>query len=173
MLSNTTEILEQRNKVTSQIKLPKLNLPVFDGNILCWQEFWDVFNSSVHEQEVPNVTKFSYLKGSLRSAAVAVIGGISITNDSYDIVIELLKEKFEKRKVIIDALYSQLQHLPMATNQISDVKSTFENTEKILRQLESQKEDIDNQKILVQQILSKYPTQVIIKLEELKGLNDR
>ena len=60
--------------------------------------------------------KFSYLKGSLRSAAVAVIGGISITNDSYDIVIELLKEKFGKRKVIIDTLYSQLQHLPMATN---------------------------------------------------------
>ena len=42
-----------------------------------------------------------------------------------------------------------------------------------MRQLESQKEDIDNQKILVQHILSKYPTQVIIKLEESKGLNDR
>ena len=46
----------------------------------------------------------------------------------------------------------------MATNWISDVKS---NNEKILRQLESQKEDIDNQKIFVQQILSKYPIQVI------------
>ena len=60
----------------------------------------------------------------------------------------------------------------MATNQISDVKSTFENIEKILRQVESQKEDIVNQTILIQQILSKYPTQVIIKLEESKGLND-
>ena len=54
----------------------------------------------------------------------------------------------------------------MATNQISNVKSTFENIEKTLMKIESQKEDIDNQKILVQQILSKYPTQVIIKLEE-------
>ena len=50
LLPNTTETFEQRNKVTSQIKLPKINLPVFHGNILCWQEFWDVFNSSVHEQ---------------------------------------------------------------------------------------------------------------------------
>ena len=128
-------------------------------------------NSSVHEQEVPNVTKFSYLKGSLRGAAAAVIGGISITNDNYDIVIEMLKEKFGKREVIIDARYSQLQHLPMATNRISDVKSTVEN-KKILRQLESQKYYNDYQKILVQQILSQYPTQVIIKLEESKGLND-
>ena len=93
-------------------------------------------------------------------------------NDNYDIIIELLKEKFGKREVIIDAL-SQLQYLPITTNRISDVKSTFENIEKILRQLESQKEDIDNQKVLVQQILFKYPTQVIIKLEESKGLNDR
>ena len=79
LLPNTIEILEQRNRDTSQIKLLKINLPVFDSNILCWQEFWDVFHSSVHKQEVPNVTKFSYLKGSLRGAAAAVIGGISIT----------------------------------------------------------------------------------------------
>ena len=39
---NTTENLEQKDKVISQIKLPKLNLPIFDGNILCWQEFWDI-----------------------------------------------------------------------------------------------------------------------------------
>ena len=90
LLPNTTETLEQRNKVTSQIKLLKINLPVFDGNILCWQEFWDVLNSSVHKQEVPNVTKFSYLKGFLHGAAAAVIGDISATNDNYDIVIELL-----------------------------------------------------------------------------------
>ena len=139
LLPNTTETLEQRNKVTSQIKLPKLNLPVFEHNILCYQEFWDVFSSSVHEQEVPNVTEFSYLKGSLCGAAAAVIGGISITIDNYDIVIELLKEIFGKREIIIDALYSQLQYIPIVTNRISDVNSTFENIEKILRQLESQK----------------------------------
>ena len=109
LLPNTTETLEQRNKVTSQLKLPKINLPVFDGNILYWQEFWDVVNSSVHEQEVPNVTKFVYLKGSLHGTAAAVIGSISITSDNYDIDIELLKEKFGKREVITDALYSQLQ----------------------------------------------------------------
>ena len=56
------------------------------------------------------------LKGSLCGAAAAVIGGISITSDNYDIVIELLKEKFGKTEIIIDALYSQLQYLPMATN---------------------------------------------------------
>ena len=36
----------------SHVKLPKLNLPVFDGNILCWQEFWEIFSISVHEQNI-------------------------------------------------------------------------------------------------------------------------
>lgn len=164
--------VEPKEKVISQVRLPKLNLPTFDGNILCWQEFWDVFNSSVHEQEIPNVTKFSYLKSTLRGTAANAIHGISITNDNYKTAIELLKERFGKSEVIIETLYSQLQHMPVATNRISDIKSTYENIEKILRQLESQRENIDNQRILVQQILSKFPVQVLIKLEESKDIQD-
>ena len=163
--------LEPREKVTSQIRLPKLNLPTFDGNVLCWQEFWDIFKSSVHEQEIPDITKFSYLKGSLRGRAANAIHGISITSDNYHTTIELLKERFGKGEVIIETLYSQLQHMPTATNRISDIKSTYENVEKILRQLESQKEDINNQKVLVQQILSKFPIQVLIK-QKSKELQD-
>ena len=99
---------ESREKVTSQIRLPKLNLPTLDGNILCWQEFWDIFKSSVHEEEIPDVTKFSYLKGSLRGIAANAIHGISITSDNYHTTIELLKERFRKGEVIIETLYSQL-----------------------------------------------------------------
>ena len=62
--------------------LPKLNLPKFDGNILKWQEFWDVYKSAVHEQELSEVTKFNYLKGLVRGAAATVISGISVTNDN-------------------------------------------------------------------------------------------
>jgi len=38
--------------------------------------------------------------------------------------------------------------------------------------MEAQGEDINHQKILVQQILSKFPMQVIVKLEESKTLED-
>ena len=49
------------NSTSVKMKLPKLHLPTFDGNILYWQEFWDVYKTAVHEQDIPNVTKFSYL----------------------------------------------------------------------------------------------------------------
>ena len=36
--------------VDTSMRLPKLNLPNFDCNILKWPEFWDVFESSVDKR---------------------------------------------------------------------------------------------------------------------------
>ena len=44
--------------------------------------------------------------------------------------------------------------------------------EKILRQLETQGENIEQQRMLVQQMLSKFPTEVVVKLEESKKLDE-
>ena len=41
-LAKVTDSLPgQKAEVTSQIKLPKLDLPTFDGDILHWQDFWE------------------------------------------------------------------------------------------------------------------------------------
>jgi len=70
-----------------------------------------------------------------------------------------------KERIFIEALYSRLQRLPLAMNQFNNIKFTYEAMEKILRQLEVQEESVNQQRILVQQILSKFPIEVIIKLE--------
>ena len=57
-------------------------------------------------------------------------------------------------------------------HRYTKMKHICEAVEKILRQLESQKDNIDQQRFIVQQILSKFPTAVIVKLKELKQLND-
>jgi len=72
------------------MKLPKLNLPTFDCNLLHWQEFWDIFDSAINQQNISNVSKFSYLKNSLRGAAASAVCGFSVTNDNYLTVIHLL-----------------------------------------------------------------------------------
>jgi len=61
-------------------------------------------------------------------------------NDNHDVAITLLKQKFGKPDSIIEMLYSKLQHLSTASQRFSDVKWTFENIKRILRQLESQGE---------------------------------
>ena len=152
-----------------KVNLPKLQLPIFDGNIQQWQEFWDIFNSTIHEQQTLSaVSKFNYLKNVLKGSALSTIVGIPLTNDDYALAVRLLQEKFGQKEAIVGVLYSRLQNLPKASNKFVDIQRTSETIEKLLRQLEAQGELINEQRILIQQIISKYPSEVIIKLEETK-----
>ena len=83
--------------VDTSMRLPKLNLPNFDGNILKWSEFWDVFESSVDKQNISDVAKFSYLRGILRGTAFMAISGISLTNENYSVAVTILKKNLERR----------------------------------------------------------------------------
>ena len=83
------------------------------------------------------------MKNALQGEAVSAVYGISVTNDNYLMVIMLLKEKFGNQQAIVEALYSQLQYLSVAINRFAEIKQTYKAIEKILRQLESQKENID------------------------------
>ena len=71
--------LNTSSSADTAMRLPKLQLPNFDGNTLKWPEFWDVFESSVGKQNIAKVSKFSYLKGALRETAFTAISGIALT----------------------------------------------------------------------------------------------
>ena len=43
------------------VKLPKLEISEFNGRILNWQGFWDLFNSVIYTKtSISNTDKFSY-----------------------------------------------------------------------------------------------------------------
>ena len=149
------------SNIESSIRLPKLQLPNFDGTILKRPEFWDIYESSVHRQDIPKIVKYSSLKGVLYGSAASAVTGVSVTNDGYDVEIRILHERFGNKEAIIEAFYAKLQHLPTASNKFSDIKHTYVVIEKLLRQLESQREIVNQQKMLIHQLLSKFPLEVI------------
>ena len=104
----------------------------------------------------------------LKGSALSTIVGIPLTNDNYALADRLLQEKFGQKEAIVGVLYSRLQNLPKASNKFVDIQCTSETIEKLLRQLEAQGELINEQRILIQQTISKYPSEVIVKLEETK-----
>ena len=60
---------------TSQvkIKLPKLELPKFRGDITQWQGFWDQFYTSIHENtSLSDIEKFNYLRTFLTDSALFI-----------------------------------------------------------------------------------------------------
>ena len=62
------------------IKLPKLELTEFHGNLLKCQEFWDSFDITVNRKpSLEDIDKLNYLRAQLHGEAKDVIGGLEVT----------------------------------------------------------------------------------------------
>ena len=84
------------------VKLPKLDVPKFDGNILNWRSFWDQFSVSVHDRShLSNSEKLVYLQHALKDgSAKHVIDGLSRSGDYYAEAAECLQSRFDRPRLI-------------------------------------------------------------------------
>ena len=87
----------------AQVRLPKLELPKFNGEVTEWQSFWDQFSSHVDNSDIPVISKFSYLASLLEGEAKSVISGLSHTSVNYKTACDLLKERFGRPERMIFA----------------------------------------------------------------------
>ena len=95
--------------VSSHLKLPKLDLPKFDGNYQNWTPFFDLFNGSVDSNDgLPEIQKLHYLKSSLKVEPAKLLSHLPITSANYEVAVKLLKEIYENKRLIsrahIDAI---------------------------------------------------------------------
>ena len=83
---------------TQGLKLPKLDVPIFDGDILHWWSFWEQFHISVHERtHLSDAEKLVYLQQSLKGASVkGAIEGLSRSGDCYSEAIRCLQARSDR-----------------------------------------------------------------------------
>ena len=87
--------------MSSKLRLPKLELKSFDGNMMNWMEFWDSFERNIHlNSSLCDVDKMSYLKASLKGTASYAIADLRTTGDNYAPAVDILKEKYGKANVL-------------------------------------------------------------------------
>ena len=150
------------------VKLPKIKLPQFDGNILNWTTFWDRFNSSVHSQPSLNpVDKFSYLKGLLTPEANECITGLSLTDDNYIEAVTLLKERYGNKQVLINAIMDSFVKLPTihSKNHVKELHALYYQVEITIRNLKSLDVEIDTYGSLLVPILTeKLPNELKMEM---------
>ena len=119
-------------------KLPKLNMPTFDGNVLNWQSFWDSFSSAVHENAyLSDVQKFNYLKSQLYGEASQCVAGLQITNTNYWQAIHILMQRFGQEHKIVNAYMQNLLNLPPPTSKLNGLKLFYDTAESYIRGLEA------------------------------------
>ncbi|UYV84524.1 hypothetical protein LAZ67_X002445, partial [Cordylochernes scorpioides] len=98
-----------RPTLTGMVKLPKLTMERFYGEISQWLNFWNAFDSSINRNEyLTKIDKFNYLKAYLGGTAAQTVEGFCLSEENYDKAVELLKKRFGKRERLIDVHMNNL-----------------------------------------------------------------
>lgn len=87
------------------VKLPKLDVPTFNGSLLNWRNFWEQFAISVHDRSnLSNSEKLVYLQQALKGgSAKSSIEGLSRTGDNYEEAVQCLKARYDRPRLIHQA----------------------------------------------------------------------
>ena len=124
-----------------EVKLPKLELPKFGGEVIEYPSFWDRFQVSIHDTNIPEVQKFVYLDSLLYGEAKNTISGISITADNYKVACDLLEQRYGRKELII---FKHVQELLSINFQ---GKITYQNLRKHHDELKNHVRCLENHDI--------------------------
>ena len=86
----------------SGVKLPKIKVPTFNGDLMNWGVFWDQFKVAVHAKDhLTDADKLVYLRHALvGGTARHVIEGLSQSAHDYKEAIECLQKGYDRPRLI-------------------------------------------------------------------------
>ncbi|CAL1678856.1 unnamed protein product [Lasius platythorax] len=87
---------------TLKIKLPPLTIQPFHGEYDKWLTFKDAFTQAVHNKNIPGIQKFQLFQGLLRENALKIIATLEASDVNYTIAWDLLKKRYENKRLIIN-----------------------------------------------------------------------
>ena len=148
------------------MRLPQLEVRKFTGKIHEWTEFWDSFNSAIHENEsLSKVDKFIYLRGLVEEPAKSAITGFSLKGDNYSAAVELLQRRFGNKIVVQRAYINELINVKPVFNpkDTRRLRRFFNMIERLSNYRGLQALQVDEQTyatIVVPSVLNKLPEAV-------------
>ena len=79
-----------------------------------FQEWFQMFDATIHKSSLSTVEKFIYLKMSLTegSEAAKLIDGYQVTEENYDAALKDLYEAYGDKEIVINYHVSKLLSLP-------------------------------------------------------------
>ncbi|XP_036146773.1 uncharacterized protein LOC118646931 [Monomorium pharaonis] len=138
-----TRVRAQVSAQTSQIKLPKIELKRYDGDIKEWLRFWSQFKKIHENATIDKETKFQYFLQTVvpDSRAAELIGSFPPTDENYDKAIAAMKNRFGRDEMLVEVYVRELLKLvlqnAMKPNEKIKLASLFDKIESQLRALES------------------------------------
>ena len=77
-----------------RIKIPRIKLLEFDGDIKEWATFKSTFYAAVDSQNLSEIEKFTYLLTVLKGPVKELVRNYAVTPQNYCLVLELLEKHY-------------------------------------------------------------------------------
>lgn len=121
------------------VRLPKIDLPHFDGNYQHWLEFRDTYLSLIHNNNsIQEVNKFHYLRAALTGNAALIVKNIDFKAENYSSAWEMLLERYDNDRILINnhiqALFN-IEHIQHES--CTSLRNIIDVTNKNLRALKT------------------------------------
>lgn len=101
--SSERESSSDISQLTPTVKLLKLEMAEFTGELRHWQGFWSQFDSRISaNQNISKVDKFKYLISYFTGKMAAAIAGLDSLEGNYEVALSLLKEWFGWKELNIE-----------------------------------------------------------------------
>ena len=147
--------------VSSQVKLPKLMIQPFSGELTEWTPFWESFHTAIHDNPALSpVEKFNYLRSLLRRTALDAVAGLSLSAANYQEAISILEKRFGSKQRIITKHMDALMCLAAVTspNDLKSLRGLYDGVELHTRSLKSLGVDPDSYgELLTSVLMNKLP----------------
>ncbi|RWS05185.1 hypothetical protein B4U79_08647, partial [Dinothrombium tinctorium] len=122
------------------VKLPCLEIDKFYGEISHWQQFWSQFESAVHlNDQLKKSDNLVYLKSFLGGNAARALFGLEICDENYESAVELLKNRFGREDVVINAHMNKLLAIDPVkrSSEVKLLRRLYDECEVQIRSLET------------------------------------
>lgn len=84
----------------STVKLPRLTIQPFKGDLTTWITFWDSYKAAIHENSsLSEIDKFNYLRSLLQGSALEAVSGLTLTAANYNEAVGILEKRFGNKQL--------------------------------------------------------------------------
>lgn len=138
--STTSTLPRAADAEPKGVKLPKLDVPSFNGNILNWITFWEQFCISVHDRpSLSQAEKFVYLQQALnKGSAKSSIDGLAQSGENYSEAVACLKARYNRPRLIHKAHVKMiLDAAPLKDGNGKELRALHDTVQQHVRALKS------------------------------------
>lgn len=106
---------QDRHPAQTHVKLPKIPIPVFDGDLKAWSTFFDLFKNLVHNNHLSDIEKFQHLIMSLVKEPLHLIRTLPLSVANYRIAFDSLTKRYQNKRLLANTYWSAVVNATVVT----------------------------------------------------------